>query len=158
MPQCYLDCSLYMYLGMLHYNVTSTLWLCIYPVQHLWFPSCSRLFRSVYIVLIYNCTSVFCFFSANLVCNASSLLVRLFVVIHSSWYWIPYAFFIVHLQLQYWCFSAWFYILFAWLLLNYSWICLCIFTSIDKKPKWGFRAQIKFNDTIFCLGVRWLIF
>jgi predicted ABC-type exoprotein transport system permease subunit len=43
---------------MLHYTVIGMLWLCVYPISHYLFPSCSCSFHSVYIVLILNFTPV----------------------------------------------------------------------------------------------------
>jgi hypothetical protein len=67
------------------YTVIGMLWLCIYPISHYWFPSCSRSFHSVYIVLILKCTAVLGFscksclwcllLSGLLVCHDSFFLV-----------------------------------------------------------------------------------
>ena len=93
--QCYYDCSLYMCLEMLHYTVIGMLWLCIYPISYYWFPSCSHLFHSVYIVLILNSIPVlgfshksclWCLLLSGLLvcCNSFFLVLYPFCFLHCT--------------------------------------------------------------------------
>lgn len=143
---CAWKCYIILLIGML--------WLCIYPISHYWFLSCSRLFHSVYIVLILNCTPMLGFSCKS--CLWCLLLSGLLVCCDSFFLVLyPFCFLLCSCSISV---SA-----------PVSTYCLCSYSEaiagyvcvpslhLTRNPKQG-SAQLKFTYTIFFLGVHLLIF